>query len=61
MMTRKHYIAVADIIKTVFCENENVLTNEALVMLVEKFCCLFEEDNPNFDRLRFIKACYGIK
>ena len=47
MMTRKHFIAIAEILKE----------HSADYYLVQDFCKYFETENANFDRERFIDAC----
>jgi hypothetical protein len=61
-MNRKDYIAIAEKIQLVRQVYENTLidkpiTNIALDKLVDHLCVLFEEDNPNFDEVKFRKAC----
>ena len=53
-MTKKHYEAIARIILQ--CEMEN----ESRDMLVYMLADYFAQDNPRFDRVRFITAC-GIE
>jgi len=48
MMTRKHYKAIAEILKKDTCYNEELVNN------LGKF---FKEDNPRFKLERFKKAC----
>ena len=47
MMSRKHYKAVAEILK---------YTDEKQDIML-KLADMFEKDNPNFDREKFIDAC----
>ena len=47
MLSKKYYIAIATILRE----------NKASVEIVYALSCYFAEDNPNFDRLRFIGAC----
>ena len=48
MMTRKHFERIASIIRKFPYAKET---------LAKEFIQMFEEDNPNFDDERFIKAC----
>ncbi len=48
IMTKKDYIAIADIINK-YKDKEH--------MLLLKLCELFKKDNENFDADKFIKAC----
>jgi hypothetical protein len=50
MMTRKHYIKFAKALANL---KDQLLT---LSEYEEALCEIFEEDNPNFDRDRFIEA-----
>jgi len=58
-MTRKHYIAIADVIKEYVKPNHLVygFTNHK-DDLVSELCRVFEEDNPRFDSDKFREACY---
>lgn len=55
MMTRKDYVKVADILK----QNKNNISPNAFQDMVQDFCDMFFEDNPNFSPNRFELACYG--
>lgn len=48
MMTRKHFIAIAAILKE----------HGASHYVVMAFCEYFESENPNFDREKFVEACH---
>lgn len=52
MMTRKDYVATAEILKTYIDEIDMVTMSN----LVDDFCAMFEEDNSNFDSDRFYQA-----
>lgn len=61
-MTKKNYIMFARIIKyAVECkrssDNQAVFDYSTISYLVHQFCVYFEQDNPLFDRTKFIKAC----
>lgn len=68
----KHYRALAGIIRR--ARHQAQQTNDpdcsvsagirkhhgvGISILMERMIALFEDDNPNFDRHRFIDACYG--
>jgi hypothetical protein len=55
-MTRKHYVAIALIIK----QARSQPTKINLTWAAQQLAYLFEQDNPRFDRDRFLTAC-GIK
>lgn len=50
-MSRKDYVGAARIIKGL------LLTYVEKEPIAQQFADLFEQDNPNFDRDRFLKAC----
>ncbi len=56
MMTRKDYVATAEILS----DWADVMEYETLYALAKDFSEYFAKDNPNFDRDRFYKAV-GIK
>jgi hypothetical protein len=47
--SRQHYVAIADAISGGPTESE----------IIDALCALFTEDNPRFDRDRFLAACTG--
>ena len=55
MMTRKDYVKIAKAISNVpnSDANETIWKNA----VVDELCTIFIEDNPNFDRTRFLTAC----
>jgi hypothetical protein len=55
MMTRKDYVAVAEILN----ENKNGIDSDVFHDLVIDFSDFFFKDNPNFSPNRFELACYG--
>lgn len=56
MMTRKDYIATADILDTLVAtvEGDALL---AVLDTVDQFAEMFAKDNERFDRTRFLNAC----
>lgn len=56
MMTRKDYIATADIIKTYNLSIPEIL----LENIVDDFCEMFLADNPRFDAGRFRAAAMEV-
>lgn len=56
MFNRHHYKAVADVLKA-FPEWESGLTLGAALNNCIEFADMFEKDNPNFDRHRFLDYC----
>ena len=60
MMSRKHYVRVAKIIKdnTIKGSQSQMLPMINKVMLVNLLGSMFKEDNNNFDAVRFVSACY---
>ena len=65
MMTRKHYIKVAKIIKDSTLlykyrdsnDGRKMLPTINKTLLVSELCTMFKADNSLFDRQRFINAC----
>ena len=55
-MTRKHYKAIADIIAQ-SKENAGEATTVVLAVLTIKLSHFFVQENPRFDKVRFMKAC----
>ena len=51
-MTRKHFILIANIIKNI--DNKDTRQEVAL-----NFAQALTNENPNFDVVRFVKACGG--
>ena len=49
-MQHRHYAIIAGILK-------QVIDNDTQVRMVELFARKLGEDNPNFDHLRFLRAC----
>ena len=54
MMTRKDYVKVADILAGY---HQAMIDNFWWEDLLNDFAIMFEEDNPNFKRDKFIQAC----
>jgi hypothetical protein len=62
MITRKHFEAIADSIKNLkqglIDSGELIYSDLQLVIdMVDDMCDMCRQDNPNFDRDKFIKAC----
>ena len=55
MLSRKHYKKIANIID-ITNGNAN-LGDDATEILANNLADYFKEDNPNFDRSRFLEAC----
>ena len=55
--TRQHYESIAKMIKEIASFMETRQQEEVLEDLVEKLAAYFKEDNPRFDKGRFIIAC----
>ena len=61
MLTKKHFIAVAKILRDRDLATEN-LTQACVVMDIrEDLADYFASDNPNFDRSRFIDAATAVQ
>jgi hypothetical protein len=56
-MTRKDYIATANILSSYLEQaEENILASLIVKSIAEDFADLFAKDNPNFDEERFLDA-----
>ena len=58
-MTRKDYVATAEILSNYFATS--VLDEQGEILfadLVDEFSLMFETDNERFDATRFALACY---
>lgn len=57
MLSRKHYKAIASIIKdnTLFKHDEFIAIND--FNLINDLCKYFKQDNNRFDNDRFVNAC----
>ena len=54
-MSKKDYVKFAEM----FREQKGKTDGEAVLAdLIWGACQIFAEDNPNFDRMRFLKACH---
>jgi len=59
MMTRKDYVATAEILSNYFATSVFDEQGEILFAdLVDEFSLMFETDNERFDANRFAIACY---
>ena len=59
MMSRKHYVRVAKIIKdNTLIKSKVMLPTLNKVNLINELATMFKQDNINFARSRFISACY---
>jgi hypothetical protein len=57
--TAEHYIKVAEVIRGL--PRENALFGEPAILIgqiVRAFREMFEKDNPKFDPIKFVDACY---
>lgn len=54
MFTKKHYIDISNIVKT-------MRDKEDRDKLIDEFIKLFSADNPHFDSDKFRTACKGSK
>ena len=62
MMTRKDYIATANILSSYLEQTEeNILASLIVKSIAEDFADLFANDNPNFDDEKFDKLRYTEK
>ena len=59
--TKKDYVNIANIISNTKLEAEGLTQAKAFEILEQKLRNLFAEDNPQFDRMRFLEACVKRK
>lgn len=57
--TRATYKMVAEQIRTTKQATDNVAVKAALCVLSHRLADQFEDDNPRFDREKFINASFG--
>ena len=57
MMTRKDYVATAEILNDFYLDMPIAL-EEHFDSMVNQFCAMFHEDNERFLADKFIDACY---
>lgn len=57
-MTKKDYIAIAQLLTAVFIDLGNKITQEDAEFIVQRFSTLFQQDNPRFDSVRFKQAIF---
>ncbi len=60
MLTRKHYKAIAAIVKDCTKTTDDAVTYVSSSQLCHELADYFAADNPRFDRERFLTAC-GIE
>lgn len=54
-MSKKHYVAVADALSRIMWDDKtDPVTMSRVIVAIAK---VFEDDNPRFDRMRFLTAC----
>ena len=57
MITKKHYKAIAEILRKVTDKNQDMITTLwAVKEIAEKLTIFFKSDNPNFNKDKFLKA-----
>jgi hypothetical protein len=60
-MTRKHFEAIASIIKANLDISDHMVERQAIKVVAMDMADYFAGQNPLFDRQRFLKACVGSK
>jgi hypothetical protein len=55
-MTRKHYEKMAGVIRR-HRQEDNGYASGAIHSIADDLACIFEADNPRFDRAKFFTAC----
>jgi|LakMenEpi03Aug12_release.lakeMendotaPanAssembly.Ray.scaffolds.fasta_scaffold1698501_2 hypothetical protein len=59
MMTRKDYVATAEILKGFYDPTAQDNQNAVIIELVNDFSEMFKQDNERFDSKRFANAVLG--
>ncbi len=62
MMTRKHFQKVAEVVaitRAAYGRSDDLAGVQACDTIANGLADIFGEDNPNFDRGRFLRACRG--
>jgi hypothetical protein len=58
MTSKKHYIAIAREVREILADMDgNNAAIHAIGLLASRLACIFKDDNPAFDRQRFLTAC----
>ena len=57
LFTTKHYKAIAKELKNI-CYNNNSISTMEFVIIFNRFCKFFTEDNPNFKEKDFKRIVY---
>jgi hypothetical protein len=52
-----YHIAIAKEFAELLKDLERKTAYDAVVILADRLACIFAEDNPEFDRERFLRAC----
>ncbi len=60
MMTRKDYVATAEILND-FYQDMPLGLEERFDNMVNDFCAMFAEDNDRFLAVKFVDACYKVE
>lgn len=60
MMTRKDYVATAEILND-FYQDMPLGLEERFDGMVADFCAMFSEDNDRFLAIKFVDACYKVE
>lgn len=59
MMSRKHYEGIANALREVMEISDYELEEETVRWVALRLSAFLAEDNPRFDREKFLKACVG--
>jgi|TARA_R110002167_G_scaffold133155_1_gene317880 hypothetical protein len=63
MFTRRHYEAIAEVLKEYFAEQDYAETHDIRPRpsIEGALATMFEADNPRFDYVRFYNACEPVE
>ena len=56
-MAKKHYIEIARVLKEEYEGTDREHARDAIYRVACALCGLFSQDNPRFDKYKFLVAC----
>lgn len=59
MMSRKHYEGIANALREVMGISDHEIDGDTVRWVALRLSVFLAEDNPRFDRQKFLKACVG--
>jgi hypothetical protein len=56
-MSKKHFIKIATLLRATQKQGHDLSVEHAVTFIAENLAEIFEQENPRFDRARFLEAC----